>query len=322
MTNRLLGASLIILAVAGCASYGQQVPPDPPPKLETVPPPPEPVPPPAPPGFELVQQEVRQPLPDRPPDEGATCSGRRQDHCRQGRAQSGNPSGSVVAMAAPPGARASAMMPCPEVRDTVTVADCQAARDQLQMLSEGVAAFNAPDVMTLDKESTVRLVLGAAGDREILLERAGRGGGRIGAFRVAIGGRMTANLTGTAFRITPDQRGEERQIGGGGEEDWLWSVVPTRSGPQQLFLIVKVLGPGGRVLKTFPADPQIIQVTVTNDQARKARSDARIDVNKQRSAETQSWIDWALKIGALIAALSAIVVGIRTFGRKPEKKAT
>lgn len=118
----------------------------------------------------------------------------------------------------------------------------------------GNIAFNTPKTMRMDEAEVVHLVLSPSDPVE-QLKKAIRETGKLEFHQVQYADRMEADLTSESFKITPITP-MRQAVRTSGNTEWQWSIKPTESGKQHLFLrlnaIIKVDGdPTAVAVQTF-----------------------------------------------------------------------
>jgi hypothetical protein len=196
---------------------------------------------------------------------------------------------------------------CPALGRRETRATCAAAG----YLTDAAAAFNVPSPMARGETYRIRLAIERDADQARAVAAVDALPGETRAFGTKSGRFMRATLSGRNFEVTPLSP-EQQDLFASDLGIWEWDVKPTAGGAQTLSLRTFVEAPDSDG-KLRPAATQIedreIRVTVT----------LWDDVGDAMTA-SEGWMkrgeNWLIALAALIAALGAVWLAVRRFGRR------
>jgi hypothetical protein len=159
-----------------------------------------------------------------------------------------------------------------EVERSIVIDDCSQIGVAGSCIDKGLLisslnsteyAFNAPEVMTLDRPETIGLVLGSDGPIDRENHFLGMNG-LVRSGQVPLTLFMEAEIVGPAFTIEPSGR-QRREVSSLNATRWDWKLTPRQSGEHQfeVSIFIVLSRDGQKIAEDKPlAARQVVQVSV------------------------------------------------------------
>lgn len=201
---------------------------------------------------------------------------------------------------------------CGVIQDRVPRSECDYYEEIRENLAEGEAAIIAPDKMVRGEKTRVSFAITrdprATPLKDVLPGEPSE------KFKAKVARRMAAQLEGQGFTVEPSGI-VHKDLFLGDAMRWDWVVTPLRARSHRLTLSAYV------AVKTPEGDKENLIRTVSRDVIVEVPVGTRVGDAMDDSVD---WMgrgqNWLKALGGLIAALGAVWLAIRTFGKPQEDK--